>query len=206
MKGNLYTLIYAAILGSVCAALLAGAGKFTAPFQKANEEAEEKRNVLAVLGVPFDPNSSAGEILDTFSKSVREGKLGELEPYIFAEQGETRAVAISFAGPGLWGPIEGYLSLAPDMKTIRGVTFHKQEETPGLGGEIASDWFRRQFEGKSIMSADGTPGIDIVRGKGASGPSRVDGITGATMTCDKVEAMLNNVMAKIVKERGENGR
>ena len=206
MKGNLYTLIYAAILGSVCAALLAGAGKFTAPYQKANEEAEEKKNVLAVLGVPFDPNSSAGEILDTFSKSVREGKLGELKPYIFAEQGQTRAVAIAFAGPGLWGPIEGYLSLDPEMKTIRGITFHRQEETPGLGGEIAAEWFREQFVGKSIVSDDGTPGIRIKRGKSASGANAVDGITGATMTCDKVEAMLKKVMTEIVKERGENGR
>ena len=123
-----------------------------------------------------------------------------MKSYVFANEGEVQAVAFPFAGPGLWGPIKGFLALEADLRIIRSIAFHEQEETPGLGGEIGADWFKRQFEGKSILSSDGVPGIKITRGDGASEPNEVDGITGATMTCDKVEEMLNQAIAKIAKE------
>ena len=85
------------------------------------------------------------------------------------------------------------------MKTIRGITFYEQEETPGLGGEITAAWFREQFVGKSIIGADGKPGIIIRRG-GEPAPNKVDAISGATLTCDKVQAMLCEAIESIVKE------
>ena len=205
MKGNLYTLAYAAVMGTVCALLLTGAGMLTAPYREANAKAEEVRNILAVLEVPFNSRSSSNELLGVFEENVRKEEFGELEAYVFETQGQVQAVAIPFFGPGLWGPIEGFLSLESDMQTIRSVTFYKQEETPGLGGEIASDGFRSQFRGKSMVSPNGKVGIRITRGGGASGPSEVDGISGATMTCEKVEAMLNKAIVRIVKERGRDG-
>ena len=102
----------------------------------------------------------------------------------------------------MWGPIRGFLALEADMRTIRGVTFHEQEETPGLGGEIASVWFQEQFKGKVIELPDGERGIHIRRGGGASGPNEVDAITGATMTSKKVEVMLNAVIERILREGG----
>ena len=66
------------------------------------------------------------------------------------ENGELMGIAVGVKGPGLWGGIEGILALEPDMKTIKGLTFYKQEETPGLGGEIAGSDFRDQFIGKRI--------------------------------------------------------
>ena len=84
-----------------------------------------------------------------------------------------------------------------DMKTIRGLTFSRQEETPGLGGEIAAPWFRDQFVGKSIVDRAGKPGISI--GGAQDAPNAVDAITGATMTCDKLEAVLNQVAAKFAE-------
>ena len=61
-----------------------------------------------------------------------------------------------------------------------------------------------KFKGKSIIGAGGEPGIHIRR-DGAVGRNEVDGITGATMTCDKVQSMLNEVIGRIVKELSENG-
>ncbi len=116
-----------------------------------------------------------------------------------------RAMAVPFAGQGLWGPIRGFLALDPDMKTVRGITFYEQEETPGLGGEIASSWFREQFKGKSIASSEGKPGIHIRRGGGASGANEVDAITGATMTCNKLEAIINAVIGQIIEGRAKHG-
>lgn len=206
MKDSLHTLIFSAALGLVCALLLTGAAELTKTRRKANAKAEKIRNILGVLGVPFESGASSQELEAVYRQNVRPRKRGDLETfeYVFGGKGEVRAVAVPFAGSGLWGPIEGYLSMKPDLKTILGVTFHKQQETPGLGGEIASDGFRKKFKGKAIEDDSGKPGI-IVRRGGAAGPNEVDAITGATMTCDKVEKMLSAVAERIVRERDSHG-
>ena len=207
MKGNLYTLIYSLALGTVCALLLTGAGRLTAPYRSANEEAEEVRNILGVLDVPVTEDLSSQELLDLFEETIGEAeRRGQLKLYWRRDADNVpQVVAVPFAGQGLWGPVEGYLALDPDMRTIRDVTFHKQEETPGLGGEIAKPRFRDQFKGKKIVDADGKPGIRVLRGRGNTlRPNEVDGITGATMTGEKVEQMLNTVIKQVVKEFDNN--
>jgi Na+-transporting NADH:ubiquinone oxidoreductase subunit C len=202
VKRSLYTVVFAAALGTVCALLLTGVGQFVAPYREANAKAEKVRHVLHVLGVPLVPGTPPQELLEVFERDVRTEERGELTVYIYGEAGGADpAVAIPLVGPGLWGPIKGFLALKPDMRTIRGVTFYEHEETPGLGGEIASAWFQDQFKGKSIVGPDGEPGIRILRGGGASQPNEVDAITGATMTSKKVEAMLNAAVMRIVEER-----
>ncbi len=203
MKGNLYTLGYAAILGSVCALLLTAASSFTGPYRLANADAEMKRNILDVLRVWYSPDVSSRQLLEVFAAKVKQEDSGELTLYRYIPpegSDEVERVAVAFAGAGLWGPIKGFLALGPDGETIQGLTFYEQEETPGLGGEIASKPFREQFEGKKIIDDAGNVGI-IIKGSGkASAINEVDAITGATMTCDKVEAILNEVAQKIVKE------
>jgi Na+-transporting NADH:ubiquinone oxidoreductase subunit C len=203
MKGSFYTLSYAGILGGVCALLLTAAASLTAPYRKANADAERKRNILNVLQVPFPSNISATEMLEIFEAKIKEEKLGELELYRYfpgADSNSVESVAVSFEGPGLWGPIKGFLALDTDMKTIRGITFYEQEETPGLGGEIASAKFRNRFKGKKIVSEFGEAGIIIKGGSDKNAVNEVDAITGATMTCEKVTAILNSVITQIVKE------
>jgi Na+-transporting NADH:ubiquinone oxidoreductase subunit C len=203
VKGSLYSLIYAAVLGTVCALLLTAAADVTAPYRQANAEAEEVRNVLAVLEVPLPPDTPAKQLSEVFKNNVREEKRNGIEAYVRFQPGaqeQVQAIALRFAGPGLWGPIKGFLALEPDMKTIRGLTFYEQEETPGLGGEIAAKWFRDQFVGKSIVDNDGNPGF-IIKSSGKAAPNKVDGISGATMTCDKVQMILNELIEKISKEK-----
>ncbi len=198
-----HTFVYAIVMGVVCSSLLTGAGRFTAPYREANERAEKVSNILGVLGVSVDPNATADDLLALFDSKVQTREGTSVTMYMYrGEDGSLQATAVAFSGPGVWGPMEGILSLAPDMRTIRGISFYKQEETPGLGGEIAAPQFQDQFKGKSIESEDGSPGIRVRLG--ASGQNEVDAITGATMTCDKVEDMLNDVIAKIVKERINN--
>jgi Na+-transporting NADH:ubiquinone oxidoreductase subunit C len=203
VKGNWYTLGYAGVLGSVCALLLTAAASFTAPYKAANADAEKNRNILEVLQISFPSKASSKELVELFEEKVRQEDLGELTLYRYIRpegSSEVETMAVAFEGPGLWGPIKGFLALGPDAETIRGLTFYEQEETPGLGGEIASESFRRQFEGKKITDDSGNVGIVIKGGGEASAVNEVDAITGATMTCDKVEAILNEVAQKIVKE------
>lgn len=206
MKGSLYTLGYAGVLGTICALLLTAAADFTQPYKKANADAERNRNILNVLQVPYSPEVSARELIEIFETNVGPKYLGELQCYRYPKgSGKAETVAVAFEGAGLWGPIKGFLALGPDMRTIRGLTFYQQEETPGLGGEIASAWFVKQFQGKKIVDASGKVGIVIKGGSEKRAVNEVDAITGATMTCEKVEAMLNSVIEKIVQETGDNG-
>lgn len=202
MKGSAYTLGYAGVLGAACALLLTGVASFTAPYRQANADADRKRNILAVLEVPCPEKVSSEELVGIFEKNVREEESDELEIYRYAsgETDDKETVAVHFEGPGLWGPIKGFLALDRDMRTIRGITFYEQEETPGLGGEIASDWFLEAFVGKKIVDASGQPGIIIKGGGPTNAINEVDTISGATMTCDKVQELLNNVIEKIVRE------
>ena len=208
MKGSFYTLGYAAGLGTICALLLTTAATFTEPYKAANKQAEEILNILTVLRVPVQSGVSSERLVEIFNVNVHKQTRGEETIYVYSPpqaKGKAEAVAVRFSGQGLWGPIKGFLALESDRKTIRGITFYEQEETPGLGGEIASSWFRNQFSGKSILDESGKPGI-VIRGAGNVEHNRVDAITGATMTCDKVQAMLNSVIRTIIREQNQNGQ
>lgn len=201
MKNSIYTLFYAGVLGTVCSLLLTAAASFTAPYREANAKAEKNRNILGVLQVKYPSDASSQELVKIFEDNVSLEQLGELEMYRYVppqDSGNKETVAVGFEGPGLWGPVKGFLALDKNMRTIRGITFYEQEETPGLGGEIASSWFREQFAGKSIFDEAGKPGIIISSSEG-SAPNKVDAISGATMTCEKVQAMLNEAIKGIVE-------
>jgi len=209
VKDNVYTICYAGVLGTVCALLLTAVASFTAPYKEANADAQRNRNILNVLQVPYPTEASSQQLVKIFEDNVRLEQLGKLKLYRYIppkDSDNDETVAVGFEGPGLWGPIKGFLALGQDMKTIQDITFYEHEETPGLGGEIASSWFREQFVGKSIADEAGNVGI-VIRGSSAKPkPNEVNAITGATMTCDKVQAMLNAVIKDIVEEKGNNGQ
>lgn len=204
MKAKIHTLAYALILGTVCACLLTGVGRFTRPRREINKKVEKAQNVLRVLEVAVSEGQGAQEIIGLYDQSVEVKASSELTIYLLKQGTQASAdgpsMAVEVTGPGLWGPMRGLLSLGQDKRTIRGISFYEQEETPGLGGEIGTDAFQNQFKGKKIVDENGNPGMKIVRGGGSTGIHEVDGISGATMTCDKVEEMLNQTIAKIVKE------
>lgn len=195
-KRSTYSIFYAAALGLVCALALTAVDRATEERKVANARAEEVRNILTVLGVPFDAGAQAAGLLETYGESVTEEERGAASFYVYDHPEKGRLSAARFEGPGLWGPVEGFICLEEDMRTIYAVSFYKHEETPGLGGEISADWFQGQFRGKSIVDESGAPGISVVGG--ADGISEVDAITGATMTGDKVEEMLNGLIEELV--------
>ncbi len=202
MKGSAYTIGFAAVLGTTCALLLTAAADFTKSYQEANQEAEEARNILFALNVPGAMEATSKEVVALAEDKVHEDTIGDVTTYEYSPGGadaEPVAIAIRFAGPGLWAPIKGFLAMDPELTMIKGLSFYEQAETPGLGGEIVQDWFLERFADLSIRDADGKPGIII--GAGEDAPNRVDGISGATMTCDKVQAMLNEAIRSIVEEK-----
>jgi len=194
MKGSLYSLVFAALLGAVCAGLLTAARELTAARREANAQAERIRHVLDALGVEHEADARPEQLVRIFEKDVRTEKRGGLEFYEYVgNDGAVRAVATLFAGQGLWGPIRGILALEPDRRTVRRITFYQQEETPGLGGEIATRGFTQQFDGQRIVSPAGEAGL------------QVQAITGATMTSRRVKDMLNQVARQVVESEAGRG-
>ena len=205
MRDNLHTLLFAVVLGLVCSLLLAITGQFTTPYRKANEQAEEMLNFLSALQVPFEPDADAKTLVEIFERNIRVSGRGALTLYEYVRgtspDSPVEAVAVPFSGPGLWGAVDAVMALEPDLVTIRAVRFYKQEETPGLGGEIGADWFQDQFKGKQLVSASGEPEFRIGPDSGRGGQNRVDAITGATMTSDRVQDMLNALAVQLHSER-----
>ncbi len=212
LKDSTHTLFFAATLAIVCSSLLAAASIFTGPRREANETAEQLRNFLSALEVPIEADADAITLLKVYDNNVRVEQLGDLTVYKYIPEGsETEkpvSIAIPFNGPGLWAHIEGVLATEPDMRTIRGIRFYKHEETPGLGGEISADWFQDQFKEKSLISRSGVAGFRILKpGSGEKHDiNTVDGITGATMTSDLVQNILDKLAQTLEKERSNNGQ
>ncbi len=195
MKGSLYSLLFAALLGAVCAGLLTAARELTAAQRAANARAERIRHILDALGVAYEAEGGPKQLVQVFEKNVRTVKRGSLEFYEYVgSDGAVQTVAVLFGGKGLWGPIKGILALEPDRRTVRRITIYEQEETPGLGGEIATRGFTKQFDGQRIVSPAGEAGL------------AVQAITGATMTSQRVKDMLNQVARQIVESEAANGR
>ena len=199
MRGNLYTVVYAGVFGCVCALLLTGVRGWTQARRDVNEQAERERHILAVLGADIAADTSPQTIHQLFLDGVKPCEAGEVMLYAYTGPDATgpEAFAVGVEGVGLWGPVEGFLALEPDVRTVRAVTFHKHEETPGLGGRIEEPEFRGQFRGKSIVDAAGKPGIRVVAPGSSSAPNEVDAITGATITSQRIEHMLNETIARV---------
>ena len=209
MRDSVHTLVFAAVLAVVCALLLTAAGRFTRPYRIANEKAEEIRNFLDAFEVPVKKDAAAKELVDIFNKNIRVRQQGDFSLYEYVPAGSVasapEAVAVPFSGAGLWGPIKGVLALEPDLQTIRGIRFYQQEETPGLGGEIGAEWFQAQFKDKRIVSDQGKPGFRIVNPGSPTDRNSVDGITGATMTSDRVAVILDALAKALSAERPDHG-
>ena len=105
--------------------------------------------------------------------------------------GKLESVVLPISGKGLWSTIYGYLALEGNLDTVRGVTFYKHGETPGLGGECENPMWCAQWKGKSIRDAGKLVGIKVKKGKvdpsiAEEKAHKVDGLSGATITSDGI--------------------
>ena len=105
---------------------------------------------------------------------------------------------LPISGKGLWSTIYGYLALGEDAATVKGVTFYKHGETPGLGGECENPEWCAKWVGKSILD-DSKKLVGVIVKKGAVDASiaeekrhKVDGLSGATITCNGITKFVKN--------------
>ena len=219
-RSSLYAIGFTTVLSLVCTLALTGLSQALHDRQVRNEQLEEKVNVLAVLEVVTDPGALPAETVeaeyaDHVEREERTVVLrvpGDGEPrertrtivvytYKGDAVGQPRARAFVVDGMGLWGPMKGLVAVEPDpdarqqdapMLRIRGVRFYQHQETPGLGGRIAEPDIMRRFRDKRIVGANGEPGIRITPEGEADEDNEIDGITGATLTCQNVQTFVTD--------------
>ncbi|WP_369743606.1 Na(+)-translocating NADH-quinone reductase subunit C [Pseudidiomarina sp. PP-1MA] len=153
---------------------------------------EEVESVDGKNATDYDPIASAkkaglGTKLD---KADDEAGIGSREDvakvyFINDAQGELETVVVFVRGYGLWGTMYGFMAVAPDMNTIKGINYYEHTETPGLGGEIQNPNWAASWQGKEIY-ADGEVALNVTKNV-TDQAHDIDALSGATLTSNGVE-------------------
>ncbi|MBN1869336.1 MAG: NADH:ubiquinone reductase (Na(+)-transporting) subunit C [Candidatus Omnitrophica bacterium] len=219
-ESNRYTFMFAFAVCAACSLALSVVSEGLKDKKEANLAFDIKKNILKAVDLtsPLPKNAGPASVLDVYNKKIEEkvidakGQISEgkspddiqegeaLYPlYVYKENGRIMAYCFPIIGKGLWSTLYGYFALENDAMTVRGITFYKHGETPGLGAEIEKGWFQNNFKGKKIWDTKNITLIPVKVAKGKAkdsvpvdkAPFYVDGISGATMTSKGVTAMID---------------
>ena len=218
-NSNGYTFGFAVLMVAVVGTLLAVASQGLKSRQDKNATDKKMINILSAINVEatranaqemykkyvVDSKIISGKDLSAnpfdvdIKKEFRDKNLDLTDrnyPLYICEKEGNKYFVIPVIGTGLWGPIWGFVALESDYKTIYGATFDHKAETPGLGAEIKYASYSDQYTGEVITDTTGTfqPIIVVKDGSGSGLNSKVDGITGGTITSKGVEEMTTRTL------------
>ena len=218
MRNNSYTLIFTSCVTIVLGIIIATTADNLRERQEINEELDIKKNILYALGYKQNiDNPWTNKIVESLYKNSineiyidRKGTVYQkqedieknpLKIYQRMDNGLITGYAIPIEGKGLWGTMYGYFAIEPDAITVKGITFYRHKETPGLGGEVDKEWFKNNFIGKRLVDNDGKlVSIEVIKGfvsdKDPEAYRKVDGISGATITGKGVTTFLKKDLNK----------
>jgi len=150
--------------------------------------------IYAVDGKVIEGRAFDVDIRKEYKDKKRDKNHRNFPLFIGDLNGETVYI-IPVIGTGLWGPIWGNICLDSDMNTIKGASFGHQGETPGLGAEIKQQFFIDRWIGEKISDNNGMfKPFQVVKDGSGIDESKVDGITGGTITSKGVEEMANRCL------------
>ena len=217
-NSNTYTVIYSIGLVVVVAAVLAFVAKFLQPMQDENVKKDTISQILTAAGVEYTPDN----VLEAYDEAIKEAILVDingqtvgsldlakrevygtsdlkkhmLDQDMFPVYVFENVVVIPCYGPGLWGPIWGYVGVAKKdsinentgevitkaYSTITKACFGHKGETPGLGAKITDEpaVFADKFAGKVVGP------FKVAKNVADTELSRVNAISGATITSQAV--------------------
>ena len=198
-----YPIAYMFCVTAFFSSIVIGLTRLTSEQVGANETLAFERAVLSVVpGVDVEKMTRM-EIHNTFTERVEEPNTSLVGAYVAKRDGRIMAYVMPISGQGFWAPIKGVIGIKTDKKTITGIAFYEQNETPGLGAEITKAPFKSQFRGKGISSS-GEP-IDIVRPGTTLGDNQVHAVTGATQTSSRLEIIINTALKQWRNQDAEKG-
>ena len=210
-NSNAYIITYSVVMVVIVAVLLSLAALGLKSRQEANILNEKKAQIVKALGYDAATtsyedvvaeaallnaegavvNSDVAKVFEAL-QNVKDSRAAGEFPIFKATDG---SVVVPLYGAGLWGPIWGYVALAPDMNTVKGIVLDHAGETPGLGAEIATAKHQAMYVGKTVFEGEELVGITLKKGGAAEGAQHeVDAITGGTKTSDGVSAMIKDCL------------
>ena len=219
-SSNGYVICFAVGVCVAASAALALCATVLKPIQDAAAEFDRQKNVMIAAGLmkqgDLRPRAELEKlyrdrvkevVVDTETGAVAEGKtpadvaamknpadkkryrVGALG---LTAEGKTDSIVLPVSGKGLWSTLYGYLALEGDANTVRGITFYKHGETPGLGGECENPEWTAKWVGKTILDDKGEL-VSIKVKKGAIDATianekahMVDGLSGSTITSNGI--------------------
>jgi len=218
-NSNSYTFGFAILMVIIVGSLLALASQGLKTRQEKNATDKKMMSILSAINIDatrenaqemynkyvIDSKIISGKDLsaDAFNvdikKEFRDKNISVSDrnyPLYICEKDGDKYYIIPVIGTGLWGPIWGFVALESDFKTIYGANFDHKSETPGLGAEIKYASYSDQYTGEMISDTTGTfqPIIVVKDGSGSGLNSKVDGITGGTITSKGVEEMTTRTL------------
>ncbi|PDH46038.1 MAG: NADH:ubiquinone reductase (Na(+)-transporting) subunit C [Bacteroidetes bacterium MED-G21] len=218
-NSNSYTFGFAVLMVFVVGSLLALASQGLKARQEKNATDKKMMSILSAINIDatrenakeiynkyvIDSKIISGKDLSAnafdvdIKKEFRDKNISVSDrnyPLYICEKDGDKYYIIPVVGTGLWGPIWGFVALESDFKTIYGATFDHKSETPGLGAEIKYASYSDQYTGETISDTSGVfqPIIVVKDGSGSGLNSRVDGITGGTITSKGVEEMTTRTL------------
>lgn len=207
---NRYIFIYITILVILISLILGVTTFWLKPYQKINQENEEKMQILKTVGYTFVSKEETAKIFKQVATKIQLPTKSESLFQVITPKQDT-AWVIPLLGKGLWGPIWGYLAVANDGNHLIGAVFAHKGETPGLGAQIVTDEFSAEFKGKQLFDENGNfTSIKVVKGGVLNSKipveHGVDAITGGTITSRGVEEMLEQSLTpylSFLKKRKE---
>jgi Na+-transporting NADH:ubiquinone oxidoreductase subunit C len=221
-QSNSYTVIFTVFVAAVAALILSIASQALKDRQITNMELDMKKNILTAVNLMGSDDCK--DVMKCYKKYIKElvvdykggiikdasaGNLSldeELKKkkeqrrfpvFQLVKDKSVESYCLPIVGKGLWSTLYGYIALEKDLITVRGLTFYRHGETPGLGAEIEKSWFLKNFRGKKIVDKKGQfSSVRVVKGKTKKNSpdilNEVDGISGATLTSDGVTKLIKN--------------
>lgn len=227
------TITVVVLLSLVCSIIVAGSAVALKSTQEEQKQLDKQKNILNVAGLLKEKASvkdiyakfieprlvdlNTGEYTDKANtemvsipaaddKAKIRTRSKTAEVYLVKnDKGEIDQIVLPIYGTGLWSVMYGFISVAPDANTIKGITYYQHGETPGLGGEIENPNWQKVFVGKKIFDANNKPALKIVKGQAPKDDHSIDGLSGATLTANGVQGTFdywfgNNGLGKYLEK------
>ncbi len=198
---KLFPVLYMFVVTAVFSTVVIGFSSLTRERVAANERLAFEGAVVAVLPGLFESGLTSTEVHRRFVEQVSEPDAASGDAFTLRKDDQVVAYALPFEGQGFWAPIRGVIGIAADRRTVTGIAFYEQAETPGLGAEIVRPAFRNQFKDK-VLASEGKP-INMRRPGTELGENDVYAVTGATQTSTRLEAIVNRAVNEWQSQMGK---
>jgi Na+-transporting NADH:ubiquinone oxidoreductase subunit C len=184
-----YPIFFMLILTIIFVGLLAIFYHSTSERVRLYEETSYKTALLQLFG--FQSTDLA-----LFNQHFEKQTTAEFDYYLVKQDQELIGFAFDVTGSGLWGTINAIIGVDSQFETIVALDILKQNETPGLGGRITEDWFKKQFSKKPLKQNGELIKFKLITEEESPETLEIKQITGATFSSKAVVDIVYNEVLK----------